>query len=322
MLRFRRGNSPSDLLVPPPDRTVISSAYLHRRQRRHFTLFDILPVIGTLFALTRLWGHPIGGEDVALFAVMWLLTGLGLTVGFHRLFSHRAFAAPAPVAALLLILGSMAARGPMISWASIHRRHHHLSDSDGDAHSPNLHGEGPGGRLRGWLHAHVTWLIRHDYPNPRHYVPDLLGAPGLVRINRLYYLWIMLGLILPAAIGAGLGRGMSGFVDGFLWGGVVRLFVVAQSMSGINSFLHLFGSRSFETAADNSRNSPWLGVLAWGEGWHNNHHAFPYSAAFGLKWFELDLGFWLIRSLEAAGLAWDVKLAKFPSGDGVVPHVS
>ena len=296
--------------MPLPDRTVISSPYLHRLQRRHFILFDVLPALGTLFAVARLFSQPIGGEDMALFAAMWLLTGLGLTVGYHRLFAHRAFAVAAPVAALLLILGSMAARGPMISWAATHRRHHQLSDSDGDSHSPNLHGTGTGDRLRGWLHAHLTWMIRHDYPNPRHYVRDLLAEPGLVRINRLYYAWVMLGLIVPAAIGAGFGRGLDGLVDGFLWGGVVRLFVVEQSMSAINSFLHLFGARSFDTPADNSRNSPWLGVLVWGEGWHNNHHAFPYSAAFGLKWWQLDLGFWLIRSLHAVGLAWDVKLPK------------
>ena len=305
MLRRWQGNSPGEDLVPTPDRTVISSAYLHRRQRRHFILFDVLPFLGTLVAVGRLYSHPIGGEDIALFAAMWLLTGLGLTVGYHRLFSHRAFAVPGVVSAALLILGSMAARGPMISWAAIHRRHHHLSDSDGDSHSPNLHGE----RLRGWLHAHLTWMIRHDYPNPRHYVPDLLAAPGLVRINRLYYVWVALSLFLPAAIGAGFGRGVSGVVDGFLWGGVVRLFLVEQSMSGINSFLHLYGSRPFDPA-DNSRNSPWLGALAWGEGWHNNHHAFPYSAAFGLKWSQPDAGYWLIRGLQAVGLAWDVKLPK------------
>src|SRR5216683_1852221 len=214
MLRAWQNISSSENLVPTPDRTVISSAYLHRQQRRHFILFDVLPFLGTLFASARLYNHPIGGEDIALFAVMWLVTGLGLTVGYHRLFSHRAFAAPAPVATLLLILGSMAARGPMISWAAIHRRHHRLSDSDGDSHSPNLHGAGPGGRLRGWLHAHLTWMIRHDYPNPRHYVPDLLAVPGLVRINRLYYLWITLGLALPAGIGAIVAGEASGLVDG------------------------------------------------------------------------------------------------------------
>jgi len=305
-----QGHSSREIVVPPPDRTVISSAYLHRAQRRHFILFDVLPFLGTLVAVARLFSRPIGAMEIGLFTAMWLLTGLGLTVGYHRLFSHRSFAAAAPVAASLLILGSMAARGPMISWAAIHRRHHRFSDAAGDTHSPNLHDAARGGRLRGWLHAHLTWMIRHDYPNPRHYVPDLLADPGLVRINRLYYLWVMLGLALPAAIGAIVAGGASGLVDGFLWGGVVRLFVVEHSMSGVNSFLHLFGARPFDAPADNSRNSPWLGALVWGEGWHNNHHAFPYSAAFGLKWYQLDAGFWLIRALQAVGLAWDVKLPK------------
>jgi stearoyl-CoA desaturase (Delta-9 desaturase) len=310
MVRLPEPGSLRETAVPLPDRTIIASAYLHRAQRRHFILFDVLPFVGTLAALARLSGRPLDGAAIALFAAMWLLTGLGLTVGYHRLFSHRAFATAAPVAVLLVVLGSMAARGPMISWAAIHRRHHHLSDVAGDTHSPNLHGAAQGGRLRGWLHAHLTWMIRHDYPNPRHYVPDLLVEPRLVRVNRLYYFWVALGLLLPAALGAMITGGAGGFVDGFLWGGVVRLFVVEHSMSAINSFLHLFGSRAFDMPSDNSRNSPWLGALVWGEGWHNNHHAFPYSAAFGLKWYQLDPGFWLIRALEAMGLAWEVKLPK------------
>jgi stearoyl-CoA desaturase (Delta-9 desaturase) len=292
------------------DRKMLSSAFLHRQQRRHFVLFDVVPFLGTVVAVALLWNQPIRTIDVGLFLVMWLLTGLGLTVGYHRLFSHGAFATTRPVSAALVIFGSMAARGPMISWVAIHRRHHQHSDAEGDTHSPNLHGARVWEKTRGFLHAHLTWMIGHDYPNPRHYVPDLLGDPMLVKLTSYYQFWIALGLVLPALIGVAVEGGWSGALNGLLWGGIVRIFVVEHSMSAINSVQHLFGSRPFDTRGDNSRNSIWLGALAWGEGWHNNHHAFPYSAAFGLSWYQFDPGYWLIRSLQAVGLAWDVKLPK------------
>jgi stearoyl-CoA desaturase (delta-9 desaturase) len=209
---------------------------------------------------------------------------------------------------ILVVMGSMAGRGSMISWVAMHRRHHELSDHEGDLHSPNLHGTTVLGRLRGFLHAHMIWMIEHDYPNVAHYVPDLMADRTLVAVNRLYYMWVLLGLLIPTVIGGVATLSVWGAIGGFLWGGVVRLFVVEQSMSAINSLMHTFGTRPFLTRDDNSRNSGVVALLAWGEGWHNNHHAFPYSAAFGLRWFEFDAGFILIRLLEALGLAWDVKV--------------
>jgi stearoyl-CoA desaturase (delta-9 desaturase) len=267
-----------------------------------------LPLIGTLVALGLLLYRPIGVMELSLFLGMWLLTGLGLTVGYHRLFTHRAFSTSVPVSCLLIVMGSMAGRGPMLSWVAMHRRHHELSDHDGDLHSPNLHGETFVGRLRGFLHAHMTWMIEHDYPNVAHYVPDLMAEPTLLAVNRHYYRWVVLGLLMPAAIG-GLATGtVWGAVSGFMWGGVVRMFVVEQSMSAINSVMHTFGRRPFVTREDNSRNLGIMALLAWGEGWHNNHHAFPYSAAFGFRWYQFDPGFLFIRLLETVGLAWNVKV--------------
>lgn len=296
------------------DRSVISSPYLHAAQRRHFLLFDVLPTMLTLAAIALLFVHPLGKSDIALFLFMWLATGLGLTVGFHRLFSHRAFATGSGISVALLILGSMAGRGPMISWVAMHRRHHECSDRDGDLHSPNMHGASPLQRLRGWLHAHWTWMLRHDYPNVGRYTPDLLRDPVLVRANRHYYSWVALGLLFPAILGGLLTGSLFGAFTGFLWGGAVRMFVVEQSMSAINSFTHLLGSRPFHVADDNSRNSSLLGMLVWGEGWHNNHHAFPNSASFGLKWREIDIGYWVIRLLERLGLVWNVK---YPSAAAI-----
>jgi stearoyl-CoA desaturase (delta-9 desaturase) len=290
------------------DNRMIRSRHLHRLQRRHFIIFDILPFFGTLIALGLLLYRPIGAAEISLFFGMWLLTGLGLTVGYHRLFTHRAFSTGPAMRCILVIMGSMAGRGPMLSWVAMHRRHHELSDHDGDLHSPNLHGTTVLGRLRGFLHAHLTWMIEHDYPNVMHYVPDLMAERTLFRVNSYYFAWVLLGLLIPTAIGGLATESLWGAITGFLWGGVARMFVVEQSMSAINSLMHTFGARPFATRDDNSRNLGVMAWLAWGEGWHNNHHAFPYSAAFGLRWFEFDPGFLFIRLLEALGLAWNVKV--------------
>ena len=290
------------------DHRIIRSRHFHKLQRRHFILFDVLPLVGTVIAVGLLFYRPIGPLELGLFFGLWLITGLGLTVGYHRLFTHQAFTTSTAVSSLLTIMGSMAGRGPMISWAAMHRRHHELSDHEGDLHSPNLHGSGFAARLRGFLHAHLTWMMEHDYPNVAHYVPDLMAQRTLVRVNSYYYTWVALGLALPAVIGGLVSGSVWGVLTGFLWGGAVRMFVVEQTMSALNSVLHMFGKRPFATRDDNSRNFAAMGLLGWGEGWHNNHHAFPYSAAFGLTWYELDPGFLFIRLLEALGLAWDVKV--------------
>lgn len=283
---------------------VFSSPAFHRLQLRHFALFDIVPLIAAPAILA--FARPTA-VDWSLFAIFWLATGLGVSVGFHRYFSHRSFETTRPVALTLLVLGSMAGRGPMISWAAMHRRHHQTSDRNGDLHSPNLHGARLGGRLRGLLHAHLTWMVRHDYPNVMHYVPDLVGDKLIARYNRRYYWWVALGLILPALLGGLWTASLSGALSAFLWGGIVRLLVVEHTMSAINSVCHTIGTRKFTVPGDNSRNNAWLGLASWGEAFHNNHHAFPWSAAFGLRWHELDPGFWFIRALERIGWVWHVK---------------
>jgi stearoyl-CoA desaturase (Delta-9 desaturase) len=240
---------------------------------------------------------------VTLFVTLWLATGLGITVGFHRYFSHQSFATSRPVALMLLIFGSMAARGPMFSWAAMHRRHHQTSDREGDLHSPNV----DDGGIRGFLHAHLTWMVQHDYPNVTYYIPDLLMDKALARFNRRYYWWVTAGLFCPALVGGLFTFSIAGTVSGFLWGGLVRLFVVEHTMSAINSICHLIGGRPFFVKGDNSRNNFWLSLPSWGEAYHNNHHAFPNSAAFGLKWYELDPEFWFILALRSLGLAWDVR---------------
>ncbi|NIJ11882.1 stearoyl-CoA desaturase (delta-9 desaturase) [Saccharomonospora amisosensis] len=292
---------------PVPRRKTINSPYLHRLQRRHFLLFDILPIVGTAAAFVFLAVHPFGWTELALLLSMWLLTGLGVTVGYHRLFTHRTFKAAQPVAVVLAVLGSMAGQGGLVSWVALHRRHHEYSDREGDPHSPNLSGGGLRGTLRGLAHSHFLWMRRHEYPNIVHYAPDLIRDRALVRVARLYYHWVVLGLVVPAAVGGLVSMSWTGAVSGLLWGGLVRIFVLEHIVWAINSFLHMFGTRPYQSR-ENSRNGGIFAIVTLGESWHNNHHAFPESPSFGLDWYRLDPGFWLIKLLACCGLAWDLKV--------------
>lgn len=288
---------------------VISSPYVHRLQRRHFFMFDVMPLLGTIFAVWYAFVVPITRLDLILFFAMWLVTGLSLSVGFHRHFCHRSFKAHQIVRVLFVAFGCMAARSSMITWACQHRRHHQLADHEGDVHSPNLAGSSMSGRFKGWLYSHVLWMYKHDYPNIVHYGSDLLKDRLILSVDRYYKVWIWVGLALPALIGGLLSHSWLGAVSGFLWGGVVRLFVVAQQISALNSFNHMFGSRPFSMSSNRSHNNALFGLMTWGEGWHNNHHAIASSANFGFRWYQIDPGFWLIRMLEITGLAWNVNYA-------------
>src|SRR5690242_8035430 len=299
-------------------RLAVNSEYIHKIQRRHFLFFDMLPLLGTVAAIGLLFYQPLTVTDIVLFVVMWLATGLGITAGYHRLFAHRSWKTTDSVAALLTILGSMSGRGSMISWAAMHRRHHEVADKPGDMHSPNLHGTGLWNRIRGFWHAHFTWMLKHEYPNVAHYAPDLLRNKTLIWASRHYLWWVLLGLAIPTAIGGLVAQSWVGALTGFLWGGVVRMLIVEQSMSALNSFLHTIGTQRFKLE-ENSRNNLVLGVLAWGEGWHNNHHAFPNSASFALAASRIDLGYWFIKSLETVGLAWDVRV---PSREQIVARAA
>lgn len=290
-----------------PTRKVISNPYLHRLQRRHFLLFDVAPIVGTLVALALLPVLPFGVTEVALLVGMWIVTGLGITVGYHRLFTHRTFKASPLTESALAVAGSMAGQGGVVSWVAIHRRHHECSDREGDPHSPNLSGDGLRGVLRGLVHSHFLWMRRHEYPNIAHYAPDLLRNRRIVRVGRHYYWWVVAGLALPALIGGLVHLSWTGALAGLLWGGLVRIFVLEHIIWAINSFLHRWGTRPYESR-ENSHNAGVFALLSFGESWHNNHHAFPESPTFGLDWYRLDPGFWLIRGLSVVGLAQDLKV--------------
>jgi stearoyl-CoA desaturase (delta-9 desaturase) len=253
------------------------------------------------------WGGALKPLDLLVLAIFYTLTGLGITVGYHRLFTHRSFKTTRIVRALLAVLGSMAVEGPLIEWVATHRKHHRFSDQPGDPHSPHVD-DAPGwrGALRGLGHAHVGWMLRgKEMANPARYAKDLLADPDLCFISRTFPLWVMVGLALPFAVGLGLTGSIAGGLTSLLWAGAVRVFLLHHATFSINSLCHYFGRRPFSTH-DQSRNLAWLAPLAFGEAWHNNHHAFPTSASHGFSRWQLDPGAWLIATLERCHLAWDV----------------
>ncbi len=268
----------------------------------------VIPVIGFVAAIVLLWDKAVGPRDLAIMTVLYVLTGLGITVGFHRLLTHRSFKAAPPVRAAFAILGSMAVQGPVLNWVADHRKHHAFTDEEGDPHSPHLSGR-PGilGALAGLWHAHVGWLFTVAGRAARErYVPDLLRDRTLRFIDRAFFLWVALGLLVPFVLGWALGGTLGAALTALLWGGLVRIFLLHHVTFAINSLCHFLGRRRFRTD-DESRNVAWLAPLSFGEAWHHNHHAFPTSAFHGLRRWEIDPGGWVIRALERAGLAWDVK---------------
>jgi stearoyl-CoA desaturase (delta-9 desaturase) len=239
---------------------------------------------------------------------MYMVSSIGIGIGYHRLASHGSFQTYPLVRAILAVFGSTASQGPVYYWAAIHRRHHATSDRPGDPHSPYLgHGEGLAGFFRGLWHAHVGWMFIHEITDWCRYITDLIRDDLLFRVNRLYFLWVFLGLAIPAALGGLLTGTWMGVLTGFLWGGLIRLFFVQHVTWSINSVCHIWGTTPFRVA-DRSRNNLLIALPSSGEGWHNNHHAFPYSARHGLRWWQLDLNYAIIRGLALVGLAWDLKL--------------
>jgi stearoyl-CoA desaturase (delta-9 desaturase) len=258
-------------------------------------------------AIVLLWGRGFSVLQLILMLGMYLLSVLGITVGYHRLFTHRAFDAPRAVKVVLVILGSMAVEGPLMKWDAMHRRHHQHSDHHDDPHSPHLHGEGFWGVIKGLWHAHVGWLFLPDAPGLDTYVADLRSDRVLRSVSGLFALWVTLGLALPTILGGLITMTWMGALLGLIWGGLARIFLVHHVTWSINSVCHLWGSRPFDSD-DQSRNNFIFGVLALGEGWHNNHHAFPTSARHGLRWWQIDVSYWVIRGMEMVGLASKVRL--------------
>jgi stearoyl-CoA desaturase (Delta-9 desaturase) len=270
-------------------------------------IVTVTPFLALGIACWQTWSDLLHWRDVLVFGLMYIATGLGVTVGFHRLFTHRSFATSRPVRAVFGVLGSAAIEGPVISWVADHRKHHAFADREGDPHSPHVdHGGGWGGAVKGLLHAHVGWLFIHTHRGAKErYAPDLMKDPVMRFVDRTFILWALGGLGLAFCLGFAIGGTVEAGLAGLLWGGGVRMLVVHHVTYSINSLCHFFGRRNFATP-DESRNLLWLALPTFGESWHNNHHAFPTSAAHGMRRHEIDVSAMVIRALEAVGLAWNV----------------
>ena len=281
-----------------------------RRLERRVTLATVLlPYLGLVAGITLFWRHGVSPLDLAVFGVMYCVTVLGIGMGFHRLMAHRAYQATTFLKTALVISGSMAAQGPVIFWTAVHRRHHSYSDRDGDPHSPHLHGEGAMEILKGLWHSHMGWLFNHELTDWGTYVRDLLHDRLIFKLNRLYFVWIALGLVLPAVAEGLITMSWLGFARGFLWGGLVRVLVVHHTTWSINSICHVFGSQPYQVK-DYSTNNLVLAIPTFGESWHNNHHAFPSSAVHGLEWWQVDITGTMIKLCARVGLASAVKVPK------------
>lgn len=267
----------------------------------------VVPFLATLLAIVLLWNSWVTAADLAIAAAMYLLTAVGITVGFHRLLTHRSFQTFKPIEYAFAILGSMAVQGPVISWVADHRKHHAHTDEEGDPHSPHVDPDGGlEGVLAGLWHAHTGWLMsfqgRADW---RKYAPDLYEDRGMRTISRQFPLLVLASLALPALAGFLLTGTALGALTALLWGGFVRIFFVHHVTWSVNSVCHFLGSRRFETD-DRSTNVFWLAIPSLGESWHHNHHAFPRSAVHGLKRWEPDPSAAIIAAMEKVGLARNV----------------
>jgi stearoyl-CoA desaturase (Delta-9 desaturase) len=252
-------------------------------------------------------GNLLQWQDLLILALSYMVVGTGITVGFHRLLTHRSFKCHRLLRAAFAALGSAAAEGPVIDWVATHRKHHQFSDVDGDPHSPHVgHGSGWRGALSGLFHAHVGWVFSDmEVADERRYAKDLLADPLIRFVDRTFVLWVVLGLAAAFGLGVALTGTVRGGLVALLWGGAARIFFMHHATFSINSLCHFFGRHDYDTG-DESRNLAWLAIPTWGEAWHNNHHAFPTSYRHGLKRWQIDPSAAIIRAMERVGLAWDV----------------
>jgi stearoyl-CoA desaturase (delta-9 desaturase) len=295
--------------APPEVRGVIRLTQAQLRLQRRVTLLvTLIPFIGAALAIWLLWGTGIGKTDLILFLSFYAATGLGITVGYHRLFTHRSFRAIRPVRIVLALFGSLAVEGSVIDWCATHRRHHAFADQFGDPHSPHLaKASGVLGVVMGLWHGHMGWLFDDEATKPNEWAPDLVGDPDIMRISRAFPILTVTTFVLPALIGFAVSGSLTGALTAFLWGSLVRVFLLHHVTWSINSICHFYGREAYR-AKDESKNVWALSPLSFGESWHNNHHAFPWSARLGIGRFQVDFGWYLIRTLAAAHLVRDVKV--------------
>lgn len=263
------------------------------------------PVAAVIYAAIRFWGDGIGLRDIAIGIILYVVIGYGITVGYHRMLTHRSFKPVRPLKIALAVLGSLALEGGPIGWVADHRRHHAFSDRAGDPHSPHRYGDGLGARLHGLWHAHVGWLFDHTRTSWQRYARDMLADRDLVIVDRLFPLWVVVSLAIPFGLGYAIGHSLGAALTALLWAGGVRIFLLHHVTWSVNSICHWVGRRPFATR-DRSTNVALLAVPSLGESWHNAHHAFPRSARHGMLPRQIDPSAALIRLLERIGWVEEV----------------
>jgi stearoyl-CoA desaturase (delta-9 desaturase) len=269
-------------------------------------LFVVIPLLAVLASGFVLWGHGLGWSDVAVAALMYAVAGHGITVGFHRYFTHGSFKAKRPLKIAMAVAGSLAIQGPVIRWVADHRCHHAFSDKPGDPHSPHEYGEGFKAMAKGLWHAHMGWLFDSEQTSLERYAPDLLADPDIAKVHRMFPQLVAVSLILPGLLGLALTQSVAGMLTAFFWGSLVRVFVLHHVTWSINSLCHTFGNRPFKTR-DKSTNLWPLAIISMGESWHNLHHADPTAARHGVDRGQLDTTARTIWFLEKMGWAYDVR---------------
>ena len=294
-------------------RIAASNQRLAPGHRRLMLAIVILPVLGSVWALYDLATRGISALDLTLLVTLYLLTGFGIEFGYHRALSHRAVQTGRALEIVFAVLGAMAGQGRLLYWVANHRRHHMHSDTMDDPHSPHMKRDADGDHALGWLsgfwHAHVGWVFSEQMTNCALFAKDVLKKPHLMLIDRLFLPITLLGLLIPALIGAAVTHSWRGAFDAMLWGGLVRIFLINQATWSVASLCHRYGKRPYDTG-DFSGNIALVALVSFGAGWQNNHHAFPNSATTGLRWWQIDLTKWLINLLDVFGLVHSVRLPK------------
>lgn len=275
-------------------------------ERIALAMFIAIPFLALLAAAPVAWGWGLGWRDLAIGTAMYFLTCHGITVGYHRHFTHRAFKTGRVLKIVMAVVGSLAVEGPVVRWVADHRKHHKFSDRDGDPHSPWRYGESVPALLKGLWWAHMGWMFDSEQTPQHIYAPDLVKDRDLRAISRLFWLWTTLSLLLPALAGGLLSWSWQGAVTAFFWGSLVRVALLHHVTWSINSICHAVGSRPFRSR-DKSGNVWWLAVLSCGESWHNLHHADPTAARHGVLRGQVDSSARIIRWFELAGWAREVR---------------
>jgi stearoyl-CoA desaturase (delta-9 desaturase) len=269
-------------------------------------IFVAVPLLALLLAVPFAWGWGLGWHDILLAFVFYMVSGLGISAGFHRYFTHSSFKAKRPLRLALAVAGSLAFEGPVLNWVADHRRHHKYSDREGDPHSPWRFGNDWKALTKGLAWAHVGWIFEGNRTSQQKFCPDLLADSSIRRISRWFPAYAGISLFLPALIGGLWSMTLAGAVTAFFWAGLVRVALLQHVTWSINSICHTFGKEDF-AVRDKARNVSWLAIASFGESWHNLHHADPTCARHGVLKGQIDISARLIWILEKLGWVYDVR---------------